>query len=391
MKKPLILLISLILLVSLAGCSNDVPNITELAVTTDVPAPESTAAEETTEAAETAPSYPVYDGPSSDFRFTLSNFISNDAFGAYSSFLEKAEKSFLVPALAEKMVPQGMDIWEERGWLLISGYFDDPAFCESSVLLAVDMNTGAYVGEYYLTNTDGTPHTSHAGGVAVTDKNIYISSDEKLYRIPLSHLLEVGQCGKLTIADYVSVPVRASYCNYSEGYLWVGEFAYGSSYPTDKSHRVKNRSGLYNTAWTVGYELDPESETGFKPEALAEGSYATPDVIFSMTEKIQGFTVTAESVILSQSYGRTNDSDIWIYENPMSGEPHKTVKVNEKDIPFYFLDGAQPHERINSLPMSEGVTARGGSLYILFESGADKYANGGGKCPTENVWVYKLK
>ena len=28
-----------------------------------------------------------------------------------------------------------------------------------------------------------------------------------------------------------------------------------------------------------------------------------------------------------------------------------------------------------------------GKLYILFESGADKYANGGGKDPTENVWT----
>ena len=91
--------------------------------------------------------------------------ISANDYASYADFLALSEKSFLIPALAEKMVPQGMDIWEERGWLMISGYFDDASTSDCSVLVAVDMKTGAYVGEYYLTNADGTPHTSHAGGI----------------------------------------------------------------------------------------------------------------------------------------------------------------------------------------------------------------------------------
>ncbi len=391
MKKPLILLISFILLVSLVGCSNDVPNITEPAVTTETPDPEVSTGEETTEFIETSPSFPVYEGPSSDFKFTLSNFIADNDFSAYTDFLTSCEKSFLIPALAEKMVPQGMDIWDERGWLLISGYFDDASVSDSAVLLAIDMNTGAYVGEYYLTNADGTPHTSHAGGVAVTDKNIYISNGSMLYRIPLTSLLDAGQCGKLVIADSFAVPVRASFCNYSEGYLWVGDFYYGTSYTTDEFRHMTNRENKKYYAWTVGYELDETSESGFKPDSLVEGSYATPDVIFSMTERIQGFTATADKIILSQSYGRNNDSGIYLYENPMGTEPHTAAELNGKKIGVYFLDGKLSFEALRTPPMSEGITARGGILYILYESGADKYANGGGKCPTENVWVYKLK
>ena len=36
--------------------------------------------------------------------------------------------------------------------------------------------------------------------------------------------------------------------------------------------------------------------------------------------------------------------------------------------------------------MSEGLAAYDGKLLILFESGADKYRNDGGKNPTDRVW-----
>ncbi len=399
-KRFICLFSALALIISAVGCSNHTTESTEPNGSEALPAPVVTTDgvtepaqtdEVLTEPVLTEPPFEIYEGPSADFKFTLSNFIENNDFSAYPEFLAACEKSFIVPALAEKMVPQGMDIWEERGWLLISGYFDDPETSDRSVLLAIDMNTGAYVGEYYLTNADGTPHTSHAGGVAVTEKNIYISASSQLHRIPLSSIIQAGQSGNIMIADSVSVPVRASFCNYSEGYLWVGDFYYGSSYPTDTWRHMKNREGRKYCAWTVGYELDENSENGFKPGSIVEGSYATPDIIFSMTERIQGFTVGGGKVILSQSYGRNNDSVIYLYENPMGTDPHQQVELNGNQIDLYFLDGKLNCETLKTPPMSEGIAARNGALYILYESGADKYANGGGKCPTENIWLYKLK
>ena len=382
---------AILMILSCLGCSTEAPEETtepiEQTESPDIPT-SSEIVETVIEVTE--PKLPEYTGPSSEFKFTLGSVLSEISYNDYNDFLAKCEKSYLVPALVEKMVPQGMDIWEERGWLMISGYFDDATTSDCSVLLAVDMETGAYVGEYYITNTDGTPHTSHAGGVAITEKNIYISSNYHLYRIPLEEVLNAGQCGKITIADAFEVPVRSSFCNYSEGYLWVGDFQYGNSYPTKKYQNMKNRDGLMYCAWTVGYELDDTTENGIKASAMVDGSYATPDIIFSMTEKIQGFAVVGNKVALSQSYGRTAPASILLYENPIGTEAHKTTKVNGVEVPTYFLDKQQLSSFVIAPPMSEGLAAMDGKLYILFESGADKYANDGGKDPTENVWIMKI-
>ncbi len=379
-------LATILMIISCLGCNSELPEeTTEPVIGTDAPT-----SPESTEPAETEPPFEIYEGPSSEFKFTLENVLGDISYDAYTDFLASAEKSFLIPALAGKMIPQGMDIWEERGWLLISGYFPSTDILDCSLLVAIDMNTGAYVGEYYLTNTDGTPHSSHAGGVAVTEKNIYIANGSKLYRIPLTEILDAGQCGKITIADEFAVPVRASFCNYSGGYLWVGDFQYGSSYPTDKFRYMTNREGKNYFAWSVGYELDESTENGIKAEAMVKDPYATPDVVLSITERIQGMAASDNKIVLSQSYGRTNKSTLFIYDNPIGDEPHRTVDINGVDVPVYFLDAKLPCTAVTAPPMSEGLAARNGELYILFESGADKYANDGGKDPTENVWKMKI-
>ena len=380
------LCLALIALLALVGCNSEIPEeTTETVADTEAPVVETDPIE--TEPVETEPPFPIYEGPSAEFKFTLQSVLAANEYKGYKDFLAAAEKSYLIPALKETMIPQGMDIWRDRGWLMISGYFPSAEISASSIIVAVDMATGAYVGEYYITNTDGTPHTSHAGGVAITERDMYISNGSTLFRIPLSEFLNAGQCGKVTIADYFNVPVRASFCNYSEGYLWVGDFQYGSSYPTDEYRHMTNRDGKKYYAWTVGYEVDLTTENGIKADAMVSGSYATPDIIFSMTEKIQGFAITQKTVALSQSYGRNNKSKIFLYENPMGGDAHQTVELNGKSVPLYFLDSKTPSKSIVTPPMTEGLAAMDGKLYILFESGADKYANGGGTDPTENVWT----
>lgn len=384
------LFLSLFTLLSLVGCNNtETPaETTEALVNTG--APDVQTDPEATEPIETEPAYPVYEGPSSDFKFTLESVLGERSYNAYRNFVAAAEKGYLIPALGQQMIPQGMDIWEDRGWLLISGYFPNTDVSDCSVLVAIDMESGAYVGEYYLTNTDGTPHTSHAGGVAVTEKNVYIANGSKLYRIPLTEILNAGQCGKITIADEIWVPVRASFCNYSGGYLWVGDFQYSTSYPTDEFRHMTNREGKKYLAWSVGYELDESTENGIKASAMVKDSFATPDIVLSITERIQGMAVSDGKIILSQSYGRNNQSTLFLYDNPIGDEAHTNVDINGVSVPVYFLDSKLSFEKVQAPPMTEGLAYADGILYVLFESGADKYANGGGKDPTEYVWTMKI-
>ncbi len=315
--------------------------------------------------------------------------MQSSSYSSFSSFTKFASPTYRIPALAEGMIPQGMDIWADGGLLLISGYFASTAVSPCSVLLAVDLSTGNYVGEYYLKNVNGTNHTGHAGGVAVTEKNIYISESSTLLRIPLSSLKAAGAQGDLTIAETIKVPVRASFCNCSGGYLWVGDFYYGTSYPTDEYRHMTNNDGNTYYAWSVGFKLDASNEND-----LAIGTpdpslpYATPDVILSIDQKIQGFAVVSEDwIALSQSYGRKNNSKIYLYRNVLGTAPHTTVTLNGKSIPLWFLDSKVTRKSYTAPPMSEGLAAKDGKLYILFESGADKYRNDGGKYPTDMVWV----
>lgn len=329
------------------------------------------------------------DIPALIFKLKATSFIQNNVYSAFEKYNSFASPKFLIPGLGESMVPQGMDIWDDKNVILVSGYFSSNDVSPCSVLVGIDMDTGKFAREYYLKNADGSNYTGHAGGVAITSKNLFISDGGKLHRIPLESIEKVGLQGELKIVETIKVPVRASFCNYSGGYLWVGDFYYETSYPTDEFRHMKNNAGKTYYAWSVGYKLDPKTENEFSAEAWNTSlDYATPDVICSIDEKIQGFTVvSSEYIALSQSYGRKNNSKIYLYENVLGKTPDKQVTLNGKQVPLWFLDTTVKSKSYTAPPMSEGLASKNGKLYILYESGADKYRNDGGKYPTDRIWV----
>lgn len=322
---------------------------------------------------------------------TVSKTVYNDS--AYSAFNSLAKAEILVPGLKQGMIPQGMDVSVERNLLFISGYFKDTSCSESSVVLTVDLTSGKFVGEYYLEDIGGAPHTSHVGGIAVTEKNLYISSNSLLYRIPLSAFEEAGARGAVRIAETIPVPVRASFCNYSEGILWVGDFYIpnDTTYSTPEWRHMQNRAGGTYGAWCVGYRLTDATENGLNADALPAGAaFATPDIVLSIDQKIQGFAVVGDRIALSRSYGRTANSAILLYENILSDAAHRTVTLNGTEVPVWFLDSFVAVASYTMMPMSEGLAVHNGSLLILFESGATYYKDGGGKNPTDRVFRMKI-
>ena len=335
---------------------------------------------------------PVYFEPEWESDFTQESVVDRNVYSNYQyrSFNRAAVATYLIPGLKQHFIPQGMDVWQEKGLLLISGYFQDKTHSDGSMLMAVDLHTGEFVGEYSLKNANGSNHTSHAGGVAVAGNNLYLSNSSALYRIDLAQLEQASPKGALTIRETIRVPVRASFCNYSGGILWVGDFYIpgNSSYATPSYQQMTNNVGGTYGAWCVGYELTNETESGFRTESWSEeAGYMVPDCIFSIDQKIQGFAVVGSRVALSQSYGRKNDSKILLYENPMESAPHKTVELGGKNVPLWFLDAALDMESYTAPPMAEGLAAYDGKLLILFESGADYYKDDGGANPTDRVWV----
>ena len=331
--------------------------------------------------------------------FTQEGTVSTNVFPEYTKFNGAFEAEYLIPALKQKMIPQGMDVWQEKGLILVSGYFKSTSHHATSVIVAIDIETGAYVGEYDLYNMDGTAHVSHVGGIAVSENNIYLSNGQNLYRIPLSQLEDVGRKGDLHIVEKIAIPLGGSYCNYSQGYLWVGQFYIpnNASYSNTPEwcHMTNNMGGAYGTA-CIGYKITNETESGIAAEHWnAETEYAVPDVVFSTTQKIQGITVLDDgTVILSYSYGRNSNSRIYFYDKFFAEgaekEAHATVELGGKMIPVYFLDGKAANTYYSAPPGSEGVASDGKKLFVLFEMGATYFHTGAEKNPTDHIWAYTI-
>ncbi|MBR2479335.1 MAG: hypothetical protein IKB47_02905 [Clostridia bacterium] len=330
-----------------------------------------------------------------DFVFSQDRTVSTNKYTkpAYSKFNAIATPDAVVPGLKQGFIPQGMDISEEKELIFISGYFKDYTYSDTSVILTVNVKTGKKVGEYRILNVDGSKHTSHAGGVAVTEDNVFIASEEKLFRIPLSAFEEDGLQATIKIVEEIPVPTRASFCNYSDGILWVGDFYIpnDSEYATPTWRHMTNRDGKKYGAWCVGYIITDETESGLAKDAYVDGmQYATPDIVLSIDQKFQGFTVIGDKIVLSRSYGNKVNSTLIVYDNVTKEPAHTTVTLNGKSVPVWFLDSKAEGESYVTMSMSQGLSVYDGALYVLYESGALCFHDGKEIAPTDRIFKVTL-
>lgn len=296
---------------------------------------------------------------------------------AYQGLWDISSDGPVITGLAQGLVPQGLTYFTKKDWLLTISYVDDGV--RPGTITVTDRTTGELVKSVVLYNTDGTPYTGHAGGITVSRDHGWVASENYLFSFKLSDLVEAENNGEIQFTRQIPLPVEAAYTVYDEGILWVGEFYQASSYPTDPSHHIENRDGEMHYAWMIGFDLERNNDM------LAEDHWngspdhiAVPDYVLSTTEKVQGAIVQKASqngITLSTSYGRANDSVLYRYEYPLKEDPHAFVTVGEKEVPLWFLDGytAKPRQSIEAIPMPEGIVEVQKELYVVFESGADKY------------------
>ncbi|MUK87521.1 hypothetical protein GMD78_03785 [Ornithinibacillus sp. L9] len=300
------------------------------------------------------------------------SFVEKDP--AYQGLWDISEDGPVIPGLAQDLVPQGMTYYKQKDWLLTVSYLD---YGRPGTLTVVDATTGELVKSVLLYNQDGTPYTGHAGGLTISKDHIWVASENYLLPFEISELVNAPDNGEIQFIHHIPVPVDAAYTVYDEGILWVGEFYQQNDYPTNPDHHMENRNGEMHYAWMIGFDL-PSSTDMLTDEQWneASGEAAIPDYVLSTTDMVQGAIVGKKGVTLSTSYGRGNDSVLYRYEHPLKEEPHDYVEVAGKTIPLWFLDGAQskPRESIEAIPMPEGIVAdHPKDLYVVFESGANKY------------------
>lgn len=272
-----------------------------------------------------------------------------------------------VPGLRQGAVPQGLAYWEKHDWFLISHDFEEKA--NTSVVTAVHAKTGRLERCLTLVEADGKPHTGHVGGLAVSDAYLWVGSG-KLYRAPLAAVEAAAPLDHLRLQRAFEAECPASFVAYADKRVWVGEFVSREhDIEGNPAHKVKDRKGLQKYAWVAGYALDAAEDLA----GAAGGKRPPPAAVLSVRQRVQGLAFVGDSIVLSTSYGRKNDSTLAGYANPLREKRHRTVEVDGKAVPLWFLDGENNEWEEDYPPMSEGVAAYGKRFGLIFESGAEKY------------------
>ncbi|WP_068773584.1 hypothetical protein [Paenibacillus sp. FJAT-26967] len=302
------------------------------------------------------------------------------------TFLDMRKEGPVVPALLQEYVPQGIGYVKDKNWILVSHYRKEG---KSSLLTVIDAASGKMVKALELYENATKPYVGHAGGVTVSEKHVWISSDSTLFYVPIEEIDAAADKGKLTFKGSVATDTRSSFATYADGMIWSGEFSYVKDYPTEPSHHMNNRDEKLHKAWVTGFKLDPATDLLPAAKTSSAKGPVTPDAILSIPDTIQGMEFNKDGILLSQSYGRNNASTLLHYANSMKTEqPHKTVTIGADKVPLWFLDSKNEKGKLEAPPMSEGLVTVKDELYVLFESGANLYRSSS-TYPVDKIQIVK--
>ncbi|MDD9270766.1 lamin tail domain-containing protein [Paenibacillus sp. GCM10023248] len=287
-------------------------------------------------------------------------------------------KGPIIPGLVQGHVPQGMSYYADgqREWILMAAYHfsGDP-----STLAIVNAKTGLLEKYVHLKDTDGSIYIGHAGGVAVSKENVWLSSGKKMYRMPIQTLIDAPNEGFAQFADSFGVVTNASFAAYADGMLWVGEYSNPPSYTTSPSHQMVNRDGETHLSWIAAYPLDendrlPASTPSFREENMDK---YVPEYILSIGDKIQGVAFNKGEVLLTYNYGRPYNSILRFRMPKVADAATRSAdtSIGGVTVPVWLLDSKNKLGSINVPTGAENMFIRKEAgddhLYVNFESGAN--------------------
>jgi len=289
-------------------------------------------------------------------------------FKEYDNYLVISEQFSLIPGLKEDYVPQGLGYMPSEDWFVISSYSSKGP----SVLSFLNGTTGEYIKSVVILNEDGSFYTGHAGGVAASEFNLWISSGKYLRKISMEKILDAKDGEEIRIESKFNTGTNASFAAYKNGVIWAGEFYRFDNYLTDPTHYQKIETGERNNAWITGFILDETTDELINTIPIDESIPVTPDYIISVPDIVQGVAFLDDGKIaLSKSYGRANDSIIQIFK--FDAESASWIDIDGKSVPLWILSSLNLENELLVLPMSEGIIQKDDYFYILYESAAKKY------------------
>ena len=302
----------------------------------------------------------------------------------YKYFFKDFKADFTIPGLFEGIIPQGICYIGELDAFAISGYYEEGLF--PSILMLVDAKSGEFTKAFHLQNVDGKDYSGHAGGLTASEDYIYITSENTCYICEIDSLKELKNGDTLQFESNFKLNTFGSFACYNEGVLWTGDFIESSDKGRESSRKITTLgSGETFYAYCEGYILKDGLPDVKKINSETTGYI--PDYLLAIPEQVQGMSFTISGkMIFSTSYGRKNNSKIYIYDDVLLTERIGTYTVEETEIDLLACSSDLLKETIIAPPMAEGITQGEKGQYIIFESGAEKYRNHRGKHPTDTAF-----
>ena len=275
----------------------------------------------------------------------------------YNSFYAETNQEFEIPGLEEGFVPQGMEYESTNDIFLVSGYMTNGS---ASRLYIIDSENEV---KYVTFNFKDEVYTGHAGGVTSDGDGLWIVGDDIVNYLNLGEVLNAENGEELAINSRFTAPNGADFVTIYNNNLIVGEFHRDGNYSSDVSHEIQTPSGNVNKAVTFAYEINRNNDCGL--------SSFIPVYAISTPSLVQGMSITEDKIILSTSYSLPN-SHIYTYENIINGTYTKQSFLGlDEEVDTYILD--TPTSTKTLPPMSEEITIKDDTLFVLFENACSKY------------------
>lgn len=304
------------------------------------------------------------------------------------SYYQASEKAFVIPGLADGLVPQGIDYLEKEGLYLVGGYQKSGS---PSRIYLVEKQSGKTRGYVALGDGNGSGISPHAGGLAVYGDYLYVAGDEPntVYVYRLRDVLSAGNGEIIRREGALSLKLGADddkmdvafLCFTDEG-LIAGEYYKEPKFPTSDLHIIKTGGGEEYHALAFCFRYDENADFGIDE---------TPFKAYSIPGIVQGMTVKDGKIWTSRSYAATR-STISCYDL-MDSKPvafrksadNAGADTGSKEYPVYALESSNMVKEFKAPPMSEEIIFVDGKLLTMCESASGKYFFGN---LTGGRWCY---
>ncbi len=308
---------------------------------------------------------------------------------AYKKFFKEFKADFTIPGLLEGIIPQGICYIGELDSFAVSGYYEDGLY--PSMLMLVDAKSGKFTKAFPLENVDGEAYYGHAGGLTASEDYIYLTSESTCYICETDSLKTLKNGETLKLESNFKLNTFGSFACYDNGVLWTGDFIESSDKGREASRKITTLgSGETFYAYCEGYILKDGLPDVKKINSETTGYI--PDYLLAIPEQVQGMSFTISGkIIFTTSYGRKNDSKIYVYDDVLLSDRIGTFEIEETEIDLLACSSDLLKETIIAPPMAEGITQVENGQYTIFESGAEKYRNHRGKYPTDTAFKTNIE